>query len=235
MTFFGQSGMTSIKKVVAFTLAETLVVMGIIGIVSALTLPNLNSSTGEKEKVAKVKKLLQNLDDAVGRATAVYGPMNEWCPNSTGDSCDLKAQERITEFLKVSKTQKETSSVYNRYTLADGSEIFSFWYAGSDICFAYPNQTLEAVIQVDIDGFNKGKNLFGYDRFAFVVTDQGVFPDDASAKPNIGNNPVLKNNNEFYSTAWVVEMGNMDYLKTTDGKTCPNKKVLDWTTNTSCK
>ena len=55
-----------IRKTIAFTLAETLIVMGIIGIVSALTLPNLNSSTGEKEKVAKVKKIYQNLSDALG-------------------------------------------------------------------------------------------------------------------------------------------------------------------------
>ena len=51
----------SLKKFLAFTLAETLIVMGIIGIVSALTLPNLNSSTGEKEKVAKVKKYIKIL------------------------------------------------------------------------------------------------------------------------------------------------------------------------------
>ena len=34
-----------LKKNFAFTLAETLIVMGVIGIVSALTLPNLNAST----------------------------------------------------------------------------------------------------------------------------------------------------------------------------------------------
>lgn len=67
-----------VVKFCAFTLAETLIVMGIIGIVSALTLPNLNSSTGEKEKVAKVKKLYQNLTDAYGRMEAIYGPVNEW-------------------------------------------------------------------------------------------------------------------------------------------------------------
>lgn len=44
------------KKLFAFTLAETLIVMGIIGVVAALTLPNLNDSTNNKEKVAKVKK-----------------------------------------------------------------------------------------------------------------------------------------------------------------------------------
>ena len=44
------------KRIIAFTLAETLIVIGIIGVVSALTLPNLNSSTGEKEKIVKLKK-----------------------------------------------------------------------------------------------------------------------------------------------------------------------------------
>ena len=44
-------------KKIAFTLAETLIVMGIIGVVSALTIPNLNSATADKEKVAKVKKI----------------------------------------------------------------------------------------------------------------------------------------------------------------------------------
>lgn len=43
-------------KKIAFTLAETLIVMGIIGVVAALTIPNLNSSTADKEKVAKVKR-----------------------------------------------------------------------------------------------------------------------------------------------------------------------------------
>ena len=47
------------KRFFAFTLAETLIVMGIIGIVSALTLPNLNSSTGDKENVARVKKYIK--------------------------------------------------------------------------------------------------------------------------------------------------------------------------------
>ena len=57
--------------------------MGIIGVVAALTLPNLNSSTGDKEKVAKVKKIYSNLEDAYGRATAVYGPFDEWFKNDT--------------------------------------------------------------------------------------------------------------------------------------------------------
>ena len=93
------------KRFFAFTLAETLIVMGIIGIVSALTLPNLNSSTGEKEKVAKVKKIYQNLNDAYGRATAIYGPFDEWFKNDTTNQArSIRFGERMTEFMKVSKT-----------------------------------------------------------------------------------------------------------------------------------
>ena len=44
------------KKTLAFTLAEVLVVMGIIGVVAAITIPTLNNTTNEKEIVAKVNK-----------------------------------------------------------------------------------------------------------------------------------------------------------------------------------
>ena len=37
------------KKNLAFTLAEVLIVIGIIGVVAALTLPNLNHATGDKD------------------------------------------------------------------------------------------------------------------------------------------------------------------------------------------
>ena len=47
------------RKAFAFTLAETLIVMGIIGVVAALTIPNLSSSTANKENVARVQKAYQ--------------------------------------------------------------------------------------------------------------------------------------------------------------------------------
>ena len=47
------------KKTLAFAFEETLIVMGIICVVAALTLPKLNSATWDKEKVAKVKNYIQ--------------------------------------------------------------------------------------------------------------------------------------------------------------------------------
>ena len=135
-------------------MAETLIVMGIIGIVSALTLPNLNSSTGEKEKIAKVQKVYQNLNDALGRAQAIYGPISEWHTSNSSATSSTQFNpvitDRVGEFLKVSKTcpanatgcfknatpknfrGEATETVWNlgavstypRLILADGTSVF---------------------------------------------------------------------------------------------------------------
>ena len=97
----------------AFTLAETLIVMGIIGVVAALTLPNLNQSTNNKEKVVKVKKIYQNLNDAFGRATVVYGPYDAWFINDSNATAQCtRFGERMTEFMKLSKNCKMTKGCY---------------------------------------------------------------------------------------------------------------------------
>ena len=88
--------------------------MGIIGVVAALTIPNVNKNTNEAEKVAKVKKIYAELNEAHNRATAVYGPLNTWFYNDSisidddedGQSCfNLHARyfNRLTEFMKLQK------------------------------------------------------------------------------------------------------------------------------------
>ena len=84
------------KKILAFTLAEVLVVMGIIGVVAAITIPTLSNTTNEKEVVAKVNKAASEITDAYGRARAKYGryPLT-WGTNGS------KIPTRILEFMQV--------------------------------------------------------------------------------------------------------------------------------------
>ena len=225
------------KKILAFTLAETLIVMGIIGIVSALTLPNLNSSTGEKEKVAKVKKIYQNINDAIGRAIAVYGPVNEWYINDGTDYDAMRTRfaERLLDFMKATKVcglgynsacfslppcnssfSCMLEDYYYKFQIADGSSLGVRGEGSDSVSFI-----------IDVDGPNKGKSELCSDIFIFSfdsVTGQGrAYTGDF-------------NKSDYYPCgAWVLRNENLDYLKTTDGKTCSNGKVLNWDNQTTCK
>ena len=249
------------RKILAFTLAETLIVMGIIGIVSALTLPNLNSSTGEKEKIARVTKIYSNLNDAYGRAVAVYGPVDEWFTNDANASAQLtRFGDRMTEFMKVTKNcgtstdqncfsggqnvvqfngtklnfQPDKLASCYKFILADGSSVY------------IQTQSKDVLDQdnfrvwVNIGGSSKapirGKNTFDY--FVYLDKSLGViFDERLVSKVSGGELGVLKDclTYGYYCTAWIIKTGNMDYLKTDANAKCPNGKVLDSTTNPSCK
>ncbi|MBR2526756.1 prepilin-type N-terminal cleavage/methylation domain-containing protein [bacterium] len=235
----------TLKNAVAFTLAETLIVIGIIGVVSALTLPNLNSSTGDKEKVAKVQKIYQNLNDALGRAEAVYGPFNTWFINDTQNADKAKrAGERITEFMKASKTcglgtgkgcfTGGNSKLLHGNDNADAFDSNANSYKiitadGSSISID-PN-----FIIVDIDGPTKGKYTWGQDIFWFNFDDtNGVIPEhyDITFTQLLDYLATNKGNS---AAAWIIRYENMDYLQLTNKNgTCKNGNVMT-EANPRCK
>ena len=217
------------KKVFAFTLAETLIVMGVIGVVAALTLPNLNQSTNNKEKVVKVKKIYQNLNDAFGRAEAIYGPSDEWY--QTGNATVFG--DRLTEFMKLSKNCKYQASptcistgnnnLYNFIT-ADGTAI------GILSSASLGQASKSMMIFVDIDGKNKGKNKWGTDMFIFGANIDGY--SDKSIVPGCMEDNFsdilsdLKDSEPTCAAYWILQYDNMDYLK------CANSLSA---TQTTCK
>ena len=241
------------KCFAAFTLAETLIVMGIIGVVAALTIPNLNSSTADKEKVAKVMKAYSDISDAIGRAEAVYGPVNEWQQLDTNETSEIKRfGERTTEFMKISKTCGMNKSqgcigrkIYDKASndviifseiagdsadlgykviLADGMSLsISLVYGSGDWLFLF-----------DIDGPNKGTSMLGKDIFSFTIVRNSspteLMPDIDVEEPK----PYGGCFSAGLCTKWIINNGNMDYLKADPSGKCPNGKVLSETV-TSCK
>ena len=245
------------KKVLAFTLAETLIVMGIIGIVSALTLPNLNSSTGDKETVAKVKKIYQNLDDAFNRAVAVYGPTEVWfISGGSAEDNNNRFGDRITEFMKLSKNCRHVRSSGSCWTKSTTKKIggsdWSDLGANDYYKFISADGTAYALvvgvtdskysslnIYFDVDGVSKGKNTLGKDIFSVRYSVSGK-----EFKPSgiVGDNDNFKNSCLAATAggscaAWVIYNENMDYLKADTSGKCKNNTniTLDWTSNTTCK
>ena len=87
----------------AFTLAEVLIVIGIIGTVSALTVPNLLNASGDSEKITKLKITYSTLDEAFQRAISKYGNINTWCIGAgNSETCELRfANYFIKQFKKI--------------------------------------------------------------------------------------------------------------------------------------
>ena len=242
------------NKNLGFTLAEVLIVIGIIGVVAALTLPNLNHATGDKETVTRVKKIYSTLTEAVDRAQAIYGDVDTWFTDlSTKAEMSERLAKRITEFMKVSKYCGVDEGCFSTAPLkdTDGSQALANYYSflsgnyaqtvllpdGTAVAFMHPNNTINtrAYIYVDIDGPNKGKNRCGADVFTFTIyvgealaTSEGMknsqlIPNSISPNNWTGDYDLHKN----FETAWVIQNGNLDYLK------CPDE--LNWETKTSCE
>ena len=61
----------------AFTLAEVLITLGIIGVVAAMTLPTLVTKNRDKELVSRVKKTYSNIQNATLLAQKDYGVIGD--------------------------------------------------------------------------------------------------------------------------------------------------------------
>lgn len=243
------------KKIFAFTLAEVLIVIGIIGVVSALTIPNLNSSTSEKEKIVKVQKIHSNLNEALNRAEAEYGPFKEWFKSdTTAVAQSTRFGERMSDFLKLQKNcGKNRSACLSNSSYkslgGDDLQVFTgssnYYYSviladGAVVVFSVEpsgrvDQTgiEQGLIYVDIDG-NKGANTYGKDFFFFAAL--GNQNNELNSVYGYTGEEYLEDcfNSGLFCSGWVLETGNMDYLKADRNGKCPNGKVLNLTTNTSC-
>jgi len=203
----------------AFSMAEVLIVIAVIGIVATLTLPNLNDKYSEDKTIIKLQNMENELNSAHQQAILKYGNYNEWFSSSDSDD-DKKAEyrDRLVEFLEISRTNTAFPvngfNDYSNYELKDGSLIA----IGADA-----NGVCNIIVATEgMGGVTFGKNIFG-----FVLN-----PDTDSVLPygkldnDRGTGDKFNVSNYLYATNWVLTNQNMDYLK------CPDE--LNWETKTTC-
>lgn len=168
-----------IKKLIAFTLSEVLLVTGIIGVIGALTIPNMKKSYERKARIAKAKADFYNLDTALQqldvqevligkssieelslaliRALAQNVKFNYVCgKNTEGNICFTSdyANSGMSTFLDANGSNCATG------ILKDNTEIL--------LCGVnYVQGTLYGFIMIDVDGARKGAQNRGDDLFYF--------------------------------------------------------------------
>ena len=220
------------RRKTAFTLAEVLITLGIIGIVAAMTLPSLIQKHQERVTVNKVKKFYSVMSQAQLLAIKDNGYVDEWDVPAEPNGMNI---ESITAFMNYMKPYLKivkdcggdrcfktdyvvyylNGSRYNipdrlpsiyKLILIDGSYM---WLRGSnhehckgwdggrggDVC---------ANLAYDING-DRPPNIVGRDIFTFYFTKNALFAD-------VSNDCNL-NNEGWGCSSWILEKGNMDYLK----------------------
>ena len=112
-----QIGMGLSKCKLAFTLAEVLITLGIIGVVAAMTIPTLITKYQEKQIVSSLTKVYSTLSQAYQMSQAEYGQLSTWGLKNTvtgevndedkpiyDHSANKLIVSRLKKYLKVAKT-----------------------------------------------------------------------------------------------------------------------------------
>ena len=74
------------RKSAAFTLAEVLITLGIIGVVAAMTMPSLMQHYKRQQATARIKKFVSVINQALISAENDLGPREDWVIGEMGNS-----------------------------------------------------------------------------------------------------------------------------------------------------
>lgn len=180
------------KKENAFTLAEVLITLGIIGIVVAMTLPTLIANHRKQVTVTKLKKIYTVMNQAINISVAEYGDVKNWaadCGSSNNPICTTEeAMEWFNKYIgkniQTLKVEKDPNDA-NRFLvyLKDGSILIMSNYL-YDIGFFVDRNAYKNT--------RRGINYFDFVYKPILSTGQNTEANKYSIKPSF----------EPYVTAW---------------------------------
>ena len=231
---FHPSLLTSSKS--AFTLAEVLITLGIIGIVAAMTLPTLVAKYKEKQLVTSYLRIYSILNSAYQMATTKYGYYNTWA--QTGED----TVNKLKPYLKLKSCEQGfgTGRCFpdKIYKDIDGARGINFAVQSDRGAQSQTFQLVsgEAIIAniedavsfiVDLNG-EKNPNTIGVDLHIFSISENSQYnmvnPGGTAAlqlnnayhlcNPNNNSSePITGWRNGYACGWWILRHKNMDYLR----------------------
>lgn len=189
------------KHKTGFTLSEVLLVLSVIGVVAALTIPTLIQKVSNDQYVSKLKKEYSTLSQAFLLVQTDYnGDITPLFPGSA-----TNVMNAFTTKLNVIKNcgtatgcwyntpinglngtptwpTPDTSFSGGKVILADGSLLFISNWSGTTCTGTYGTGPLAnsvcGYIYLDLNG-PSGPNIIGRDFFEFWITQSGIIPRGA--------------------------------------------------------
>lgn len=220
----------------AFTLAEILITIGIIGIVAVLTLPVCIQKYQEKVTMEKLKVTSSIMSQALKKLQLEEGTPGEWglAKKSWENEADtLILANNIKKAVKVlydcgfndSKGQCTPLSGYKFLNGGNGDNFATRkgYYKlvlanGTSIVIRNDmNANIAGMVYVDTNG-KKSPNMWGRDLFLFSIGEKGEFYPawgaksgelTETSKPEYCN---TTGSQGITCSAWIMKYGNMNYL-----------------------
>ena len=181
----------------AFTLAEVLITLVIIGVIASMTIPTLMNNTNKQEYVSRLKKAYSTLSQATNRIIAEEGnPRGDIGGWGTSTEAIFNMYKKYLSNAKVCGTDttgcfdgtyknlNNTSANMNtnshyKLIMADGTElaVTQGWHNFSSDCsesYVGANDICQ-LITIDINGAKK-PNKTGYDVFSLTLKENGLYP-----------------------------------------------------------
>lgn len=232
----------------AFTLAEVLITLGIIGVVAAITIPMVVGAWQEKVTVNKVahayslisQAYLQTIGDDLD-ATTLGCKTTECFFEALGKNLKVLSLKYLSTInLSTLNGDDIRWTGYYRMELDNGYVIYGSGF--SSACNkTYSNwnvddmyKTICMSIRVDING-DMRPNALGRDIFQFYLLKDRVYPAGGTREPYYQFTNLCKRNrsaetwdggyNGDFCAAWVLFNKNMDYLHCND---------LSWNKKSKC-
>lgn len=173
----------------AFTLAEVLITLGIIGVVVALTMPTLITKYQKRQTVAQLKSAYSILSNAVLLSINKNGPTSEWFYNNSPENASSWGNNAknfyftyLDEFLQVGEycgikhTEPRKGACKEIYAQGDTIAYSVILKNGVGLTIRGDSRTEGMEIQLDINGA-KNPNRCGRDGFIFEInTNEGLTP-----------------------------------------------------------
>ncbi len=215
----------------AFTLAEVLITLGIIGIVAAMTMPaviaNHQSSILQqrfKKAYSSMSQVLQRVafEDGISSVSNLIKACNERIIKSSvclygQNNCDTT----IFPFANY-ESASNLSSLFNYHygitwhfsnLMNDGILALN---DGTFVFFDYGDGSGKTLITIDTNGWQKKPNKAGVDLFMFELKSNGALVPVEEVTPTNGNSPLSRNTNCLANpdvTCTYEALSNPDYFK----------------------
>lgn len=214
-----------------FTLAEVLITLGIIGVVAAITIPTLMQNIQDKQFKESAKVAYSKASQVVQQMKVNDGGWDE------NMACNIFAYKFSSYFKKLDgyDLTNWNYGMWKRYIPADNNSVYKTF--SNPVIFARTGEmtfqfittdgmlwstdywddtslTYKFMVTVDVNGYQKGPNIFGRDVFVFQVVNSHLLPMGANnTKYAVTDITSIQHNCTREGAAWAQQgQGCMEYV-----------------------